>query len=73
MVEIIPPAVETDLHRERVDPDDNKRAKGNKMALTVEEVRLAFFVPQSCLKTTSMLTVSLWVRYEKDGRRTKRW
>lgn len=35
--EIIPPAVETDLHRERKDPDDNKRAKGNKMALTIEE------------------------------------
>lgn len=37
VIEIIPPAVETDLHRDRVDPDDNKRAKGNKMALTIDE------------------------------------
>jgi short-subunit dehydrogenase involved in D-alanine esterification of teichoic acids len=40
VVEIIPPAVETDLHRERKDPDDNKRDKGNKMALTIDEVSL---------------------------------
>jgi short-subunit dehydrogenase involved in D-alanine esterification of teichoic acids len=37
IIEIVPPAVETDLHRERKDPDDNKRAKGNKTALTQEE------------------------------------
>ena len=37
IVEIVPPAVETDLHRERTDPDDNKRAKGNKTALTIDE------------------------------------
>jgi short-subunit dehydrogenase involved in D-alanine esterification of teichoic acids len=37
IVEIVPPAVESDLHRERVDPDDNKRHKGNKIALTQEE------------------------------------
>lgn len=37
VVEIVPPSVETDLHRERKDPDDNKRAKGNKVALTLEE------------------------------------
>lgn len=37
IVEIVPPAVETDLHRERKDPDDNKRDKGNKVALTVPE------------------------------------
>ncbi|ORY34556.1 short-chain dehydrogenase [Naematelia encephala] len=36
VVEIVPPAVETDLHRERLDPDDNKRHKGSK-ALTIEE------------------------------------
>jgi short-subunit dehydrogenase involved in D-alanine esterification of teichoic acids len=28
VVEIVPPSVGTDLHRERMDPDDNKRAKG---------------------------------------------
>jgi short-subunit dehydrogenase involved in D-alanine esterification of teichoic acids len=37
IVEIVPPAVESDLHRERVDPDDNKRHKGNKIALTQDE------------------------------------
>lgn len=37
VVEIVPPAVETDLHREREDPDDNKRAKGNQVALTIDE------------------------------------
>lgn len=37
IVEIVPPAVESDLHRERVDPDDNKRHQGNKIALTQEE------------------------------------
>ena len=29
VVEIVPPAVETDLHRERTDPDDNKKHKGS--------------------------------------------
>ena len=37
IVEIVPPAVETDLHRERKDPNDNKKSGGNKAALTVEE------------------------------------
>jgi short-subunit dehydrogenase involved in D-alanine esterification of teichoic acids len=37
VVEIAPPSVETDLHRERKDPDDNKRAAGNKIAMTVPE------------------------------------
>lgn len=37
VVEIVPPSVETDLHRERKDPDDNKRAKGARSSLTVEE------------------------------------
>lgn len=37
LVEIVPPSVETDLHRERKDPDDNKRAKGAKTTLTVPE------------------------------------
>jgi short-subunit dehydrogenase involved in D-alanine esterification of teichoic acids len=37
VVEIVPPSVETDLHRERKDPDDNKRAKGAKMSLTIQE------------------------------------
>ncbi|SMQ50441.1 unnamed protein product [Zymoseptoria tritici ST99CH_1A5] len=37
VVEIVPPSVETALHRERQDPDDNKRAKGNQSALTIEE------------------------------------
>lgn len=36
IVEIAPPAVGTDLHREREDPDDNKKHK-NPQALTVEE------------------------------------
>jgi short-subunit dehydrogenase involved in D-alanine esterification of teichoic acids len=36
IVEIAPPAVGTDLHREREDPDDNKKHK-NPNALTVEE------------------------------------
>ena len=35
--EIVPPSVETDLHRERKDPDDNKRAKGAQSSLTIEE------------------------------------
>lgn len=37
VVEIVPPTVETDLHRERQDPDDNKKSKGNKQALSLEE------------------------------------
>ena len=37
VVEIVPPTVETDLHRERKDPDDNKKSKGNKAAMTVDE------------------------------------
>lgn len=36
VVEIAPPAVGTDLHRDRTDPDDNKKDKGAK-SLTVEE------------------------------------
>jgi len=36
VVEIAPPSVGTDLHRDREDPDDNKKAK-NKAALSVEE------------------------------------
>ena len=36
VVEIVPPTVATDLHREREDPDDNKKEK-NKAALSVEE------------------------------------
>jgi len=36
VVEIIPPSVGTDLHRERENPDDNKKEKGAN-ALTVEE------------------------------------
>lgn len=36
VVEIVPPSVGTDLHREREDPDDNKKHK-NASALTVEE------------------------------------
>jgi short-subunit dehydrogenase involved in D-alanine esterification of teichoic acids len=36
VVEIAPPTVETALHRERKDPDDNKKAN-NKQALSVEE------------------------------------
>lgn len=37
VVEIAPPTVETALHRERKDPDDNKKEHGNKGALSVEE------------------------------------
>jgi short-subunit dehydrogenase involved in D-alanine esterification of teichoic acids len=36
ILEIAPPSVGTDLHRERSDPDDNKKHK-NPNALTVEE------------------------------------
>ncbi|THX89418.1 short-chain dehydrogenase [Aureobasidium pullulans] len=36
VVEIAPPSVGTDLHRERADPDDNKKHK-NSSALSVEE------------------------------------
>lgn len=36
VVEIVPPSVGTDLHRDRTDPDDNKKEKGAK-ALTVDE------------------------------------
>ena len=37
VVEIVPPTVETALHREREDPDDNKKAKGNQSALSLED------------------------------------
>lgn len=36
VIEIIPPQVETDLHREREDPDDNKKSK-SKTSLSIEE------------------------------------
>jgi len=36
VVEIVPPTVATDLHRERQDPDDNKKEK-NDAALSVDE------------------------------------
>ncbi|KAF5016028.1 hypothetical protein F66182_12420 [Fusarium sp. NRRL 66182] len=36
VVEIVPPAVETDLHREREDPDDNKKHK-NPSSLSIDE------------------------------------
>jgi short-subunit dehydrogenase involved in D-alanine esterification of teichoic acids len=36
VVEIAPPTVATDLHRERADPDDNKKEKNDK-AMSVEE------------------------------------
>jgi short-subunit dehydrogenase involved in D-alanine esterification of teichoic acids len=36
VVEIVPPSVETDLHRERKGQDDNKRAKGAKGSLTIQ-------------------------------------
>ncbi|KAJ4147271.1 hypothetical protein LMH87_001807 [Akanthomyces muscarius] len=36
VVEIAPPTVGTDLHREREDPDDNKK-ENNKKSLTVDE------------------------------------
>lgn len=36
VVEVVPPTVATDLHRERQDPDDNKKDK-NDAALSVEE------------------------------------
>ncbi|KAF2836006.1 NAD(P)-binding protein [Patellaria atrata CBS 101060] len=36
VVEIVPPLVESDLHRERSDPDDNKKAM-NPVALSMEE------------------------------------
>ncbi|MCJ1328368.1 hypothetical protein MMC10_005045 [Thelotrema lepadinum] len=37
VVEIVPPTVETALHRERKNPDDNKKAHGNASALSVPE------------------------------------
>lgn len=36
VIEIVPPSVETDLHREREDPDDNKKHK-NPNSLSIEE------------------------------------
>jgi len=36
VIEIAPPSVGTDLHRERKDPDDNKKHK-NPAALSVDE------------------------------------
>ena len=37
IVEIAPPTVETDLHRERKDPNDNKQSSGNKSAMSVQD------------------------------------
>lgn len=37
VVEIVPPTVETSLHRERKNPDDNKKDSGNSSALSVPE------------------------------------
>lgn len=37
VVEIVPPTVETDLHRERKNPDDNKKSGGNDSAMTVDD------------------------------------
>lgn len=37
VVEVVPPTVETALHRERKNPDDNKKASGNSAALSVPE------------------------------------
>ena len=37
MVEIAPPTMETALHRERKDPNNDKKASGNQAALSVEE------------------------------------
>ena len=37
VVEIVPPSVGTDLHRERENPDDNKKHLGAVNSLTVEE------------------------------------
>lgn len=37
VVEIVPPTVETALHRERKDPNDNKKAHGNAIALSVKD------------------------------------
>ncbi|KAJ9477067.1 putative NADP-dependent 3-hydroxy acid dehydrogenase (putative) [Pseudozyma hubeiensis] len=37
VVEIVPPSVGTDLHRERENPDDNKKHLGATSSLTVEE------------------------------------
>ena len=36
LVEIVPPTVETELHRDRQDPDDNKKDKGAP-ALSIDE------------------------------------
>ena len=37
VIEIVPPTVETDLHRERKDPNDNKRSGGNASAVSVAD------------------------------------
>lgn len=37
VVEIVPPSVGTDLHRERENPDDNKKHLGANQSLTIEE------------------------------------
>jgi hypothetical protein len=36
-VEIVPPTVETALHREKKDPNDNKKDHGNFAALSILE------------------------------------
>ena len=36
VVELVPPQVATDLHRERTDPDDNKKGK-SKVTLSLDE------------------------------------
>ena len=37
MVEIVPPSVETALHRDKSDPDDNKKSHGSQGALSIQE------------------------------------
>ena len=37
VVEIVPPQVETDLHRDRENPNDNKKSHGAATAMTIDE------------------------------------
>ena len=36
VIEIVPPTVETDLHRERKTLDDNMKSEGNESAMSVD-------------------------------------
>ena len=70
VIEIAPPAVGTDLHREREDPDDNKEGKGGSLSL---EEFMADIVPQ-WKKGETFITAGpghkvAWMWYEGMGKK----